>query len=161
MPHGNGPNGNHRDTPSAVETAYRDSGLDEAVTARSSTSTRRRQPKAQTGQLATLSGGNHFIELCLDEADRVWVMLHQGSRGSGNRIGQYFIERAREECSPRTRLYVPDKDLAFFMEGEELFDDYVAAVGWAQGLSPARQPPGDDGAALRMLVTTCAEVQAR
>ncbi|MEC9250478.1 MAG: RtcB family protein, partial [Pseudomonadota bacterium] len=75
----------------------------------------------------------HFIELCLDEADRVWVMLHSGSRGTGNMIGQYFISRAREELARRVLdFHVPDKDLAFFLEGEDLFDDYVEAVGWAQ-----------------------------
>ena len=84
-------------------------------------------------QLGTLGGGNHFIELCLDEADTVWVMLHSGSRGTGNLIGTYFIEKAREELARRVLgFHLPDKDLAFFMEGEPLFDDYVEAVSWAQ-----------------------------
>ena len=84
-------------------------------------------------QLGTLGGGNHFIEVCLDEADAVWVMLHSGSRGTGNLIGTYFIERAREELGKRVLgFHLPDKDLAFFMEGEPLFDDYVEAVSWAQ-----------------------------
>ena len=60
-------------------------------------------------------------------------MLHSGSRGSGNRIGQYFIERARDELLRRELGYhLPDRDLAFFVEGEPLFDDYIEAVGWAQ-----------------------------
>ena len=139
VPVGNGPGGNHREAPSSVETAYRSSGLNEryeAIIAKHP----KASAKAQTAQLATLGGGNHFIEVCLDEADRVWVMLHSGSRGSGNRIGQYFIERAREELLRRELGYhVPDKDLAFFLEGEELFDDYVAAVGWAQDYARANR----------------------
>ncbi|PZQ20753.1 MAG: RtcB family protein [Stenotrophomonas acidaminiphila] len=84
-------------------------------------------------QIGTLGGGNHFIELCLDESDAVWVMLHSGSRGTGNLIGTYFIERAREQLAHRVLgFHLPDKDLAFFMEGEPLFDDYVEAVSWAQ-----------------------------
>ena len=82
-------------------------------------------------QLGSLGGGNHFIELCLDEADRVWIMLHSGSRGIGNRIGQYFIERAKREME-RWHILLPDQDLAYLPEGSELFGDYVEAVGWAQ-----------------------------
>src|SRR5919108_4573262 len=82
-------------------------------------------------QLGTLGGGNHFIEVCLDEADRVWVMLHSGSRGIGNAIGSYFIELARKDAE-RNRVQLPDRDLAYFPEGAEHFHDYVEAVGWAQ-----------------------------
>jgi len=82
-------------------------------------------------QLGTLGGGNHFIEVCLDEADRVWVMLHSGSRNVGNRIGSYFITKAKEEME-RLFIRLPDKDLAYLAEGSTLFDDYVEAVGWAQ-----------------------------
>ncbi len=81
--------------------------------------------------LGTLGTGNHFIELCLDEADRVWVMLHSGSRGIGNRIGSYFIELAKKDLQ-RWHADVPDKDLAYFSEGSEHFADYIEAVGWAQ-----------------------------
>ena len=81
--------------------------------------------------LGTLGTGNHFIEICLDEADRVWVMLHSGSRGIGNRIGSYFIERAKREME-RWFIHLPDKDLAYLAEGSENFYDYVKAVGWAQ-----------------------------
>ncbi len=81
--------------------------------------------------LGTLGTGNHFIELCLDEADRVWVMLHSGSRGVGNRFGTYFIELAKREME-RFFISLPDKDLAYFAEGTQYFDDYVEAVGWAQ-----------------------------
>jgi tRNA-splicing ligase RtcB len=79
----------------------------------------------------TLGGGNHFVEICLDEDQRVWIMLHSGSRGIGNKIGTYFIEKARKEME-RYFINLPDKDLAYLVDGSELFDDYVQAVGWAQ-----------------------------
>lgn len=82
-------------------------------------------------QLASLGGGNHFIELCLDEADNVWVMLHSGSRGIGNVIGRYFISLARKDMQGHMHN-LPDKDLAYFTEGTSYFDDYVEAVYWAQ-----------------------------
>jgi tRNA-splicing ligase RtcB len=81
--------------------------------------------------LGTLGTGNHFIELCLDEADHVWVMLHSGSRGVGNAIGTFFIELAKEDMR-KWFINLPDEDLAYFPEGTEHFDDYVEAVGWAQ-----------------------------
>jgi tRNA-splicing ligase RtcB len=84
-----------------------------------------------THQLGTLGGGNHFIEVCLDEANGVWVMLHSGSRGIGNAIGSYFIELARRDAE-RNQVQLPDRDLAYFPEGAAHFEDYVEAVGWAQ-----------------------------
>ena len=81
--------------------------------------------------LGTLGTGNHFIELCLDEQDRVWIMLHSGSRGVGNRIGTWFIEKAKEDMGVHLRN-LPDHDLAYLREGTTLFDDYVQAVDWAQ-----------------------------
>jgi len=82
-------------------------------------------------QLGTLGGGNHFIEVCLDESQSVWVMLHSGSRGIGNLMGRYFIAAAREVAT-RDHLNLPDRDLAYFSEGSTWFDDYVEAVDWAQ-----------------------------
>jgi tRNA-splicing ligase RtcB len=82
-------------------------------------------------QLGTLGTGNHFIELCVDEAEQVWVMLHSGSRGVGNRIGSFFIALARRELERLDRR-VPDRDLAYLTEGTKHFDDYVEAVAWAQ-----------------------------
>lgn len=82
-------------------------------------------------QLGTLGSGNHFIELCLDENDDVWVMLHSGSRGIGNMIGSYFIEKAKK----RMEMYfitLPDGDLAYLPENTDEFNDYVEAVNWAQ-----------------------------
>jgi tRNA-splicing ligase RtcB (3'-phosphate/5'-hydroxy nucleic acid ligase) len=91
-----------------------------------------------THQIGTLGGGNHFIEVCLDEAGRVWVMLHSGSRGIGNAIGSYFIELARKDAE-RNQIQLPDRDLAYFPEGAQHFDDYVAAVGWAQDYARANR----------------------
>ena len=82
-------------------------------------------------QLGTLGGGNHFIELCLDEDDNAWVMLHSGSRGIGNVIGRHFIERARREME-RSHVHLPDRDLAWLTEGTPAFEEYVDAVQWAQ-----------------------------
>ncbi|MFZ2449987.1 MAG: RtcB family protein [Methylovulum miyakonense] len=82
-------------------------------------------------QLGTLGGGNHFIELCLDENDDVWVMLHSGSRGIGNVMGEYFIALAKKDMG-RHLMNLPDKDLAYFSEGAAYYDDYLEAVAWAQ-----------------------------
>ena len=89
-------------------------------------------------QLGTLGGGNHFIEVCLDEAGRVWAMLHSGSRGIGNAIGSYFIALAKKDAE-RHQLALPDRDLAYFPEGAQHFDDYVEAVGWAQDYARANR----------------------
>ena len=82
-------------------------------------------------QVGTLGGGNHFIELCLDENQDVWVMLHSGSRGIGNVIGRHFIEKAKRAME-KYFIVLPDKDLAYIPEGTTDFDDYVGAVSWAQ-----------------------------
>ncbi|MBN3728124.1 RtcB family protein, partial [Burkholderia sp. Ac-20379] len=81
--------------------------------------------------LGTLGTGNHFIEVCLDEAERVWFMLHSGSRGVGNAIGTRFIELAQQDMRQHI-ANLPDRHLAYFEEGSQHFDDYVEAVGWAQ-----------------------------
>ena len=81
--------------------------------------------------LGTLGTGNHFIEVCLDETDTVWVMLHSGSRGIGNRIGSYFINLAKEDMK-KWFVNLPEKDLSYFPEGTDHFDDYWQAVSWAQ-----------------------------
>lgn len=82
-------------------------------------------------QLGTLGSGNHFIELCLDENDDVWIMLHSGSRGIGNKIGMYFIELAKREME-RWMIHLPDTDLAYLSEGSKYYDDYIEAVTWGQ-----------------------------
>ena len=81
--------------------------------------------------LGTLGSGNHFIEICLDEAGFVWFMLHSGSRGVGNAIGTHFIELAKKDAELHQRN-LPDKDLAYFEEGARYFGDYVRGVSWAQ-----------------------------
>mmetsp|Transcript_10101 Transcript_10101/g.42447 ORF Transcript_10101/g.42447 Transcript_10101/m.42447 type:complete len:426 (-) Transcript_10101:645-1922(-) len=81
--------------------------------------------------LGTLGTGNHFVEMCLDETDSIWLMLHSGSRGVGNRIGMYFIELAKKDMRKHIRD-LPNKDLAYFKAGSDHFDDYLYAVGWAQ-----------------------------
>lgn len=101
-------------------------GYDEIIT---------KYPKLDRGNhlnhLGTLGTGNHFIEVCLDENQQVWFMLHSGSRGVGNRIGSYFIELAKEDMK-RWFIDLPDKDLAYLPQGSEHFDGYVKAVHWAQ-----------------------------
>jgi len=94
---------------------------------------RRKEPASKVigAQFGSLGGGNHFIEVCTDETDGVWVMLHSGSRGIGNAIGSYFIELAREDMR-RNSVALPERDLAYFKEGTRHFDDYVRAVDWAQ-----------------------------
>lgn len=82
-------------------------------------------------QLGTLGSGNHFIELCVDEADDVWVMLHSGSRGVGNMIGMMFIERAKKTME-KFFITLPDTDLSYLPEDTDDFNQYVAAVQWAQ-----------------------------
>jgi len=89
-------------------------------------------------QMGTLGGGNHFIEVCLDEANRVWLMLHSGSRGIGNAIGTYFIELARRDMAGHI-ANLPDCDLAYFREGSEHFDEYMRAVDWAQRYASANR----------------------
>jgi tRNA-splicing ligase RtcB (3'-phosphate/5'-hydroxy nucleic acid ligase) len=82
-------------------------------------------------QLGTLGSGNHFIELCIDENQDVWVMLHSGSRGIGNLIGTHFISKAKRDME-KFFITLPDQGLAYFPEETENFNDYVAAVKWAQ-----------------------------
>lgn len=81
--------------------------------------------------LGTLGTGNHFIELCLDTTGGVWLMLHSGSRGIGNAIGRHFTQLAKKEME-KWHIHLPDKDLAYLPEGSQYFDDYIAAVDWAQ-----------------------------
>ncbi len=81
--------------------------------------------------LGSLGTGNHFIEVCLDLEDRVWLMLHSGSRGVGARIGTHFIGLAKDEMR-RFFINLPDANLAYLPEGSQYFADYVKALNWAQ-----------------------------
>jgi tRNA-splicing ligase RtcB len=115
-------------TPDSVVTRWRGlAGRLDAIEAKYP----RLKAKSPQHQLGTLGGGNHFIEVCLDTEQTVWVMLHSGSRGIGNLIGQQFIEMAREDMR-RHFINLPHRDLAYFAEGTEHFDDYFEAMGWAQ-----------------------------
>jgi tRNA-splicing ligase RtcB (3'-phosphate/5'-hydroxy nucleic acid ligase) len=134
VPHGGvGLKGGWKDgVPNAVGRLFADSGLADSLKDLEEKHPAIRKAQSVT-HLGSLGGGNHFIEVCLDEEQRVWAMLHSGSRGIGNRIGSHFIAAAREALDRRqlTRP-LPDKDLAWLEEGEPLFADYVAAVAWAQ-----------------------------
>jgi tRNA-splicing ligase RtcB len=100
------------------------------------------RPKLASGRtlehLGTLGTGNHFVELCLDEADAVWAMLHSGSRGVGNRIGTTYIELAKKDME-RFFIRLPDADLAYLPEGTEHFGQYMHAVSWAQRYARANR----------------------
>ncbi|MBE7701807.1 RtcB family protein [Oerskovia sp. Sa1BUA8] len=82
-------------------------------------------------QLGSLGSGNHFIEVSLDEEDRVWFFLHSGSRGVGNKIAQHHIAVARELMA-RYWIDLPDKDLAYLVEGTDEFWAYIRELRWAQ-----------------------------
>jgi tRNA-splicing ligase RtcB len=89
-------------------------------------------------QIGTLGGGNHFIEICIDENQYVWVMLHSGSRGAGNKIGTYYIEQAKLEME-KYFISLPDKDLAYLVDGTPLFKGYVDALDWASKYATANR----------------------
>ena len=120
--------GNWFVSPASVTTRWRPlAGRLEKITAKHP----RVSVKDPEAQLGTLGGGNHFIEICLDTEETVWVMLHSGSRGIGNIIGQRFIELARQDMEKHF-INLPDQDLAYLVEGTDHFDDYVEAMNWAQ-----------------------------
>ncbi len=96
-----------------------------------SSASREKFCKKAAPQLGTLGSGNHFIELCVDENQDVWIMLHSGSRGIGNMIGTYFIEKAKRRME-QYFIHLPDGDLAYLPEDTDDFNDYIEAVGWAQ-----------------------------
>lgn len=89
-------------------------------------------------QLGTLGGGNHFIELCTDEDDRIWVFLHSGSRGVGNKIAKYHVAIAKKLCE-RWHVQLPHPDLAFLPEGDDAFWPYIRELRWAQAFALANR----------------------
>ena len=142
VPHGRSNQGRRRDT-GAWHTVSERTGAKWASLEPGYTRIAGRHPQVvsnshPTAQLGTLGTGNHFIEVCLDEDERVWLMLHSGSRGIGNRIGTYFIELAKKDMRQHISN-LPDKDLAYLEEGTEHFDEYVEAVGWAQDYARANR----------------------
>ena len=139
VPHGRAPGardpGAWRKTPTAVDTAWAQLEPEFMAICRA-------HPKLEKTNnhqhLGTLGSGNHFVEVCLDEAGAVWFMLHSGSRGVGNAIGTMFIELAKQDAL-RNNANLPDRDLAYFEEGARYFGDYVQAVGWAQKFAAANR----------------------
>lgn len=134
IPHGRTDNGGANDrgswgnAPPAVAAAWLSMLNEYKIITNKRPKITHRRPEAQLGTLGT---GNHFCEVCLDENDRVWIMLHSGSRGVGNTIGSFFIELAKKDMQ-RYFINLPDKNLSYLVEGSEHFNDYVEAVGWAQ-----------------------------
>lgn len=124
----------HQDTRTVLNNQYKQlkTGLDDIIQRHPAIDkmVRDAHKKAHT-QLGSLGGGNHFIELCLDENNDVWIMLHSGSRGIGNAIGRYFIELAQKDMEAQ-QIKLPNQDLAYLQEGSQYYDDYVDAVDWAQ-----------------------------
>jgi tRNA-splicing ligase RtcB len=128
-----------RDIPLGAGGAHRSNRLPEAkfnveegafVLAKMSETPSKLIEKAHS-QIGTLGSGNHFIEICLDENQDVWIMLHSGSRGIGNMIGSYYIEKAKREME-KFFISLPDKDLAYLPNDSEYFNEYIEAVSWAQ-----------------------------
>ena len=115
----------------AADVAALEAGYRAVVAAAPGLLDHRKTKEAWAFQLGTLGGGNHFIELCLDESDGVWIMLHSGSRGIGNTIGQYYIAKAREYIAS-IGYGLPDKDLSWLAEGTPEFINYWNALSWAQ-----------------------------
>jgi len=89
-------------------------------------------------QLGTLGGGNHFVEVCLDEREHVWAVLHSGSRGIGNMLAKAHIESARQLCKDLERS-LEDRDLAYFLQSDAGFQAYIADMLWAQDYALANR----------------------
>jgi RNA-splicing ligase RtcB len=90
-----------------------------------------KQVRRTLTQFGTLGSGNHFFEICLDEADRVWVILHSGSRGIGNQLAQHYIQRA-QQLTKAMGIGLEDRDLAYLPEGTPEFEAYLGDLVWAQ-----------------------------
>jgi tRNA-splicing ligase RtcB len=96
-------------------------------------------------QFGTLGSGNHFVEVCVDERARVWVVLHSGSRGIGNQLAQMHIAKARR-LAKDLELRLEDPDLAYFLEGTSEFSAYIADMLWAQEYARANRDQMMDNA---------------
>jgi tRNA-splicing ligase RtcB len=97
-----------------------------------------KQERTAGEQLGSLGSGNHFVEVCLDERDRVWVVLHSGSRGIGNQLAKQHIEGAKG-LMRQYFITLDDPDLAYLVEGTPEFDAYIAHVLWAQDYALANR----------------------
>lgn len=144
VPHGRTDNGGPNDRGAWGTTPESNAAMFKAELAQGYKSILEKHPKVAhysvERHMGSLGTGNHFIEICLDEDQSVWAMLHSGSRGVGNKIGTYFIAAAQREMERwHIAPHLPDKDLAYLVEHTELFDDYVEAVGWAQNYALANR----------------------
>jgi len=143
VPHGRTDNGgvNDRgawgDPPASVQAAWMglEGKYDRITDKHHKVMLRRQNP---WNHLGTLGTGNHFIEMCLDQEQRVWIMLHSGSRGVGAKIGSYFMDLAKEDMR-KYFINLPDMELSYLPEGTDHFKDYVEAVGWAQDYARANR----------------------
>lgn len=126
------------DIPKEVERQWRQKGLKDGLAWLEDKYAGIIGSSSPQSQIGTLGGGNHFIELCLDETDRVWIMLHSGSRNIGNRIGNHFIVAAQKRCA-LDGIGLADKNLAYFTDDTPEFGDYVTAVRWAQDYAAANR----------------------
>ena len=90
-----------------------------------------RQTATAAAQFGTLGSGNHFVEVCLDEADRVWLVLHSGSRGIGNQLAQRAVTEAKG-LMQKWFIELPDPNLAYLVQDTPEFTQYVADMHWAQ-----------------------------
>jgi tRNA-splicing ligase RtcB len=132
---GRGDKGSWRDIPNRVGKVWRDLEAEFKEITEKHTQVEKTNNVVHLGTLGT---GNHFIEVCLDESQNVWFMLHSGSRGVGNRIGSHFIELAKRDMR-RLQHHLPDANLSYFEEGSQHFVDYVQAVEWAQKFARANR----------------------
>ncbi|MGH9005536.1 MAG: RtcB family protein, partial [Acidimicrobiia bacterium] len=96
------------------------------------------QEQRAARQFGSLGAGNHFFEVCLDERDRAWVVLHSGSRGIGNQLATAHISRAKASVQ-RGMLTLEDPNLAWFTQGTREFEAYIADMGWAQDYARANR----------------------
>ncbi len=112
-----------------------------------------KQYDTTVAQFGTLGSGNHFLEFCLDERDRVWLMLHSGSRGIGNQLAQWHIRKAKG-LMKQWFVELPDADLAYFVQGTPSFDHYINDLMWAQSYAAGNRARMVD-IALQALIAAC------
>lgn len=125
-----GAGGNHKDT-LEISSRYSSRVKDAPASVINAIGGLDKVHKKASLQLGSLGSGNHFIELCIDENQDVWILLHSGSRGIGNMVGSYFIDKAKRRME-QYFITLPDDNLAYLPEDTDDFNDYVEAVGWAQ-----------------------------
>lgn len=108
------------------------------ITRQPSTSLNDKQVATARSQYGSLGSGNHFVEVCLDERDRVWIVLHSGSRGIGNQLAVKHIKVATGLMKDYF-ISLPDPDLAYLVQGTPQFNDYIADLLWAQAYAAANR----------------------